>query len=276
VDSAVATGNRDIIISSIADALNFIKPTTEELQLLSYENTTNASYAAAKKGLFNARERVNQIRELAEKHLATTEKGSTQKVDKKLSIALSFASGIANQAIWNFSDDGGDNPFSLDSHSQHERRHMANQQAVWEKVAETFKLFKSIEFNRSTLFDHTTFMVVTEFSRTPFLNGAKGKDHNPLTNSVLLAGKNIRGNTVLGGSHMIPRKIAASGIAQHISSPISYTDGQIIRSSQAATKDVGLIYPENIARTIAKVFGDPPKFSSTPMSTRVLPGIVKV
>jgi uncharacterized protein (DUF1501 family) len=40
-------------------------------------------------------------------------------------------------------------------------------------------------------------VVISEFARTPALNGARGKDHNPMTNSVLFAGHGIqKGKTV--------------------------------------------------------------------------------
>ncbi len=50
-----------------------------------------------------------------------------------------------------------------------------------------------------TAWDHTTLIVYSEFSRTPLLNGQDGRDHH-LAGSVLLAGRGIRGNQVIGAT----------------------------------------------------------------------------
>lgn len=49
------------------------------------------------------------------------------------------------------------------------------------------------------LLDRTTIVVYSEFTRTALRNAAGGRDHS-LTNSALLLGKGIRGNTVIGAS----------------------------------------------------------------------------
>ncbi|MBX9767802.1 MAG: DUF1501 domain-containing protein, partial [Bdellovibrionales bacterium] len=90
----------------------------------------------------------------------------------------------------------------VDSHSDHLKNHKSAQYYVWERIAELFNVFKAIPYGAGSLFDATTFMVGSEFSRTPFLNPTNGKDHNPLTNSVLLAGHGVRGGQVIGESHL--------------------------------------------------------------------------
>jgi hypothetical protein len=47
--------------------------------------------------------------------------------------------------------------------------------------------------------DHTTIMCFSEFSRTPMYNNFNGRDHH-ISNSCLLVGAGIRGNTVFGAS----------------------------------------------------------------------------
>lgn len=58
--------------------------------------------------------------------------------------------------------------------------------------------------DKQSLFDVTTVAVSTEFSRTMRQSGRKidetGTDHNPLTNTILLAGKGIRPKCVFGAS----------------------------------------------------------------------------
>jgi uncharacterized protein (DUF1501 family) len=50
--------------------------------------------------------------------------------------------------------------------------------------------------------DHTTVMCFSEFSRTPLYNNFNGRDHH-ISNSCLLVGAGIRGNTVFGASSNI-------------------------------------------------------------------------
>ncbi len=50
-----------------------------------------------------------------------------------------------------------------------------------------------------TLLDHTTVLAFSEFSRTPYLNAAGGRDHS-LTNACLLAGAGVPRGRVVGAS----------------------------------------------------------------------------
>ncbi len=59
---------------------------------------------------------------------------------------------------------------------------------------------------KQSMLDVTTVMIGTEFSRTMRQLGspidATGTDHNPLTNTVLLAGKKIQGGRIIGSSDL--------------------------------------------------------------------------
>ena len=134
------------------------------------------------------------------------------KIEDRHVIAAAFASGAARQAHF----ENSVMTSGLDTHSNHEKTHLKAQTAIWDEVAGVFKLFKKIPYRRGSLFDCTTFMVMSEFSRTPALNAAKGKDHNPFTNSVLLAGKGIVGGTVVGASRLLTRKQTESGAPDHL------------------------------------------------------------
>lgn len=171
--------------------------------------------------------------------------------EQYISAAVSFLLNLSSSASVTIGDD------SIDSHSSHEGRHLASQSNAWEQVKSIFDLFKSIKYKQSSLFDHTTFMVTTEFSRTPFLNAAKGKDHNPLTNSVLLAGKNIPGNQVFGESQVIPRSQNEQGRGIHIGRAFDYKTGQTITGMPSNLEGIDLIFPENVAATMRKVFNRP-------------------
>ena len=125
-------------------------------------------------------------------------------------IAACFAGGLAASAevdITKFLEEN-----YLDSHTNHEKTHLGSQTLTWEYVAQLFDIFKAVPYQQKSLFDFTTFIVVTEFSRTPNLNLTKGKDHNPYTNSMLFAGKGINGNQTIGKSKVWSRQIGRAHV----------------------------------------------------------------
>lgn len=81
-----------------------------------------------------------------------------------------------------------------------------NQQAVsqrdgWDALGRLVSYLKSKQVPGLTksFWECTTMMVFSEFSRTPIINTRDGRDHF-LTNSCLVAGPGIKGNTVFGAS----------------------------------------------------------------------------
>jgi hypothetical protein len=74
------------------------------------------------------------------------------------------------------------------------------------KVAKVFKLLKETPYDESRSFmDVTTVLLTSEFGRTMKSSpeipvDQTGTDHNPLTNMMILAGKGIKGNQVIGAS----------------------------------------------------------------------------
>ena len=189
-------------------------------------------------------------------------------------VASAFASGMASSAELSL------NSFSLDTHSDHPRRHKDAQTRVWQRVASIFSFFKSIPFAPksapqagSSLFDHTVFVVVSDFSRTPFLNASKGKDHNPLTNSILVAGGPIKKGKMIGQSRLVPRGESGSGEAMHIGLPLDYATGATIFSrAEAAPHTVNFVHPENVAGTVASLMGlDFRKSGAIPQGTESIP-----
>lgn len=129
-----------------------------------------------------------------------------------------------------------------------------------------------------------TLSVSTEFSRLPFLNVDNGKDHNFYDNSVLLAGKGIQGGVTLGGHHLFPRdnKRAESQLS---GCHIDFSNGQVVKNgyyntldvaSAVENKDIGLIRPENILRTLGDVFNvDYDLMRLISKDVRPLPKIIK-
>ncbi len=157
-------------------------------------------------------------------------------------LAAAFMSDVASCAQIEVSSG------QLDTHANHVGTHKTQQTDVWTKVAELFQLFKNTKYGPGSLFDHTTFLVVSEFARTPALNGAGGKDHNPLTNSVLLAGRGIKGGQVIGASRLVTAAESPTGDSYHIAYPIDYATCEVQRSR---TPEARMIFPENVAQTVA-------------------------
>ena len=142
---------------------------------------------------------------------------------------------------------------------------------IWTDVADLFSLFKKVPYKEGSLFDYTTFMVSCEFSRTPALNAAKGKDHNPMTNSILLAGKNIQGGKTVGKSRIIPKIKSKTGNPEHYAWPFNFKEGKLAEGPENAS----FFYPENVVRSIGKVFKDPVGFTPVSEAVPPIPGIAK-
>jgi uncharacterized protein (DUF1501 family) len=97
-------------------------------------------------------------------------------------------------------------------------------------------------------FDRTTFMVVSEFSRTPALNPARGKDHNAKTNSVLLVGNGVCGGQVIGGSRLISRRKTISQISHQVAAAYNLKTNQVAKTDDETRSDeFSLITPEIVA-----------------------------
>jgi uncharacterized protein (DUF1501 family) len=185
-------------------------------------------------------------------------------------LSAAFSSGAAHQGLIDVQTD-------LDTHSGHEGKHLRNQTAVWNSIAQIFSIFKNTPSNGGSLFDRTTFIVISEFARTPALNASGGKDHNPLTNSVLLAGAGIQGGTVVGQSHLITRRNSKTGDSRHVAGLIDYSTGAApANKSEAHAKNFQFIFPENVAATVAQAVGvDRQKFGGAHPDTAALSTILR-
>ncbi len=189
----------------------------------------------------------------------------TQFITDAHAIAAAFVSGAAKQA--EVSTDFNNN---IDSHGSHEGNHKQAQLQVWTQVSDMFNVFKNLPYKKKTLFDHTTFLVISEFSRTPALNGNNGKDHNNLTNSVLLAGKGINSNKTFGKSVVISRRRTPGGMPIHMGAPFDIKTG-----GPGQTKENSmLLKPENLAASVQVIFNNySPRSGGTAFP---IPGLAKI
>ncbi len=98
------------------------------------------------------------------------------------------------------------NDFFMDTHAATDAKKIPEGYPKYTKqIAEVFDFLKATPYDeRRSLFDVTTVMVSSEFSRTMRIEGSAiddtGTNHNALTNTIILAGKGIRGGYVLGKS----------------------------------------------------------------------------
>jgi hypothetical protein len=80
-----------------------------------------------------------------------------------------------------------------DQHSELKKGHEDNAQAVDQPIAALL-----VDLKQRGLLNETLVVWAGEFGRTPFAQGANGRDHNPFGFSIWLAGGGIRGGTIYG------------------------------------------------------------------------------
>ncbi len=161
-------------------------------------------------------------------------------------LAALFKSELSNVASLSY--------FSmLDTHSGHAGAHLSNLTGNFNQVADLLKIFSQVEIRASgqSLLDRTTFYITSEFSRTPALNNAGGKDHNPLLNSAIILGPKIKGGQVFGGSKLIEKSKSKTALPYHIALPVDARTG-LVREDRQGTL---ILRPENVAGTIIESLG---------------------
>ncbi len=141
-----------------------------------------------------------------------------------------FKRGIARSIVYNIVGD----------YDTHENDQCKKQPKTFEgtanEIAALIKYLKTTPFDAASgksLFDVTTVMIGAEFTRTmrqPFATSVEttGTDHNPLSNSLILFGKGIKGGQVIGEGDL--RSVAAdSGELQDVSGAHKQLDPQLIK-----------------------------------------------
>jgi uncharacterized protein (DUF1501 family) len=170
----------------------------------------NARYAKAAGGTgrFSAgsqalRDALSQSRVLTER-MRTLELPSSSDDEMLQTLGLIkeyFRSGMVQSALINLTRSRG-----FDAHDPATAKAQVSlYPSVGEDIVKILSYLKTTAFDQKrSLFDVTTVMFASEFGRTMRHAGRPiddtGTDHNPLANSVLLAGKGIRGGVVVGGT----------------------------------------------------------------------------
>jgi hypothetical protein len=108
-------------------------------------------------------------------------------------VATALKKGISQCVTINLT--GG-----LDTHFGPQLTHANNQRRGFDALATLVDDLRATNHpSGGNFMDHTTIMVFSEFSRTPTINTAGGRDHH-LSNSCLLMGAGVKHNFVLGRS----------------------------------------------------------------------------
>jgi hypothetical protein len=211
----------------------------------------NANRGILKK-VKDAQKNKNQL-ELAQKLLAEYKKTlpiiENSNFNSLAIAAASFQTGLSRSAVLS-------PRVELDTHSAHPGKHLAEQIKGWSYLNELFKLFKSVEYKPGkSLFEMTTFLVTSEFTRTPALNTAKGKDHNPWTNSALLAGRGIKGGVVEGASHLVEKADSSQGISYMTGLSYDYLNNKVVEKRSDLNESSAAVLPQNVLRTVSDAMG---------------------
>jgi len=97
-----------------------------------------------------------------------------------------------------------------DQHQNLEKGHADNALAVDQPIAGLLT-----DLAQRGLLDQTLVVWAGEFGRTPFAQGANGRDHNPFAFSLWLAGGGVRGGTVYGQTDEYGYKVVENRLEIH-------------------------------------------------------------
>jgi uncharacterized protein (DUF1501 family) len=277
-------GSLGLVFSGQTNALDRDVMVTSTSNVVALKNSLNLSnfkslidqaslkgdFYKAQQAMLNDSVRIDDLNRLLEASKIDEESDAVKKAGKIL--AATFASGTAYQGQIDLSP-------NLDSHASHEGQHLKAQTEAWEQIASVFDIFKSTQLGTSgvSVFDRTVFMVISEFSRTPSLNTAKGKDHNPLTNSALFAGGLIRSGQTFGKSHVIPKVKSKTGSSSHTALPIDFATGSVASTrKEAEAGKFEYMTPEILVSTVAHAMSvDWAKFKAVKETTPVIRSLLK-
>ncbi|MBN20186.1 MAG: hypothetical protein CL678_02775 [Bdellovibrionaceae bacterium] len=171
--------------------------TVSQISKLRNDHTRIDELTESMSGAFtHSLKKLNSEKKEVEKKLENLKNTSSYKL-RPDHIANLFKLEIASQAYYSISR-------NLDTHSNHLNSHLESQRRNWREVADLVKTFKRTPYGKKgeSLYAHTTFMITSDFSRTPALNLSAGKDHDGSNNSIVLLGGGVKGGVVRGSSEL--------------------------------------------------------------------------
>ncbi|MGE0527757.1 MAG: DUF1501 domain-containing protein [Bdellovibrionales bacterium] len=171
--------------------------------------------------------------------------------------AAGFQTGLLNSAITTL--DG-----ELDTHSQHLQTHPRALSAQFEEIATMVRFLKNTRYKETqfTLYDVTTFIYLTEFSRSAARQGRDGTDHNPWDNSCLIGGCGIQGGQVVGASTVVPPSRTENNRSILHALPFNHDTGKPLRYEEFSkylageiSGTVDYIFPKDVYQTLVTAMG---------------------
>lgn len=170
-------------------------------------------------------------------------------------IAAALASGLTQSVYYQVSAG------NLDTHSAHAKNHLKDLTTNMDSIN---NLLNSLQNTpgisadglpvQDSLLNQTTLMVVSEFTRTPALNGSLGKDHNPQANSALIIGPGVKPGVVIGENKLITKAQSSMGISYLVGGALDKTTQNLADHRDNAF----LIHPENVIATVTQSMGFSP------------------
>ncbi|MGE3684512.1 MAG: DUF1501 domain-containing protein [Bdellovibrionales bacterium] len=172
--------------------------------------------------------------------------------------AAGFQTGLLNSAVISLEEG------RLDTHSDHAEEHPRALSAQFEEVATMVRFLKNTQYRDTpfSLYDVTTFIHLTEFSRSAAREGRSGTDHNPWNNSCLIGGCGIQGGQVAGASTIIAPSRTVNRTSLLHALPFNHDTGQNLRYEDFAKYIAGeipgtvdYIFPKDVYQTLVKAMG---------------------
>ncbi len=143
--------------------------------------------------------------------------------------------------------------------------------AFYQAIAAVFEYLNTVQSpSGRSMLDDTTFLIGSEFSRTMRYPGQPidktGTDHNPLTNTLIVGGKGVRGGMILGQSDFASSTEILS--PAHLSSdparimimgrPFDHGTGRTITDTLPQAYDPTIyLGASNVTNTLQDIFGIP-------------------
>lgn len=201
--------------------------------LIVSESQKSTELTRSKVNLLRYQDRIRNFKKMMDAF-----KGKNPQAGSDEAIMGAFVSGLSKTAFVNMFS------YELDTHSSHPGTHLKTLSEAFQKVANLFDKFASMDYKGTSLLDKTTFMIVSEFTRTPALNTSRGKDHNPQGNSAILMGPKIKPG-MMGDLHLVDRATSLLGAPYLAATPIDKITEQPVMRRQ----DALIIRPENVVAT---------------------------
>lgn len=201
-----------------------------------------------------------------------------------------FKNGVAKSVIISPSADLIGN---IDAHATTDAKEQPKRMmAVVKIVEEVLSFLKATQFDKKhSLFDVTTVMISSEMGRTMRQSGMPlsdtGTDHNPYSNTILLAGKGVLGRYILGesdfrtsGEKLSPAHLALDPLRlRTMGKPFDFKENLPILSQPNKYEQSDYIDIASVINTVMKIFKAPTekyrKFENgavAPILTKIIQG----